>query len=331
MAADRDRDRPRISLVIPGRNCAKTLAACLESVVPLVDSGELLEIVFVDDGSRDDTAAIAARYPVRVIQGDGRGPGYARNLGWRAAGGAWVWFIDSDCVAEDTALKWLVSHLQDDSVAGVGGSYANLYPDSLVATLIHEEIVARHREMPDEVDFLATFNVLYRRRVLDETGGFDESLKLAQDAELAFRVRAAGYRLRFDCRSRVGHHHPREFLRYLRTQCRQGRYRMLLYRRHPGKMTGDNYAGWSDFAQPPLAMLAAAAAPLAWLGLAGTLATVVLSVTLLALQWPMARRIARGAGWRVALSFVPFSTIRAFARGVGAAWGASSLVLGKSG
>src|SRR6056297_2753122 len=123
----------------------------------------LKEIIFVDDGSTDSTAEIASRYPVRIIQGTGQGPGAARNLGWQAADSELIWFIDSDCVAEPDALEQLLRHMNDPQVAGVGGSYANLYPDSLVATLIHEEIVARHRRMKREVDFLGGFNVLYRR------------------------------------------------------------------------------------------------------------------------------------------------------------------------
>ncbi|MEM9589673.1 MAG: glycosyltransferase [Planctomycetota bacterium] len=237
---------PSVTLVIPGRNCASTLDRCLSSVVPLKSSGQLEEIIFVDDGSTDATAEIAARYPVRVIRGTGQGPGSARNLGWQAAESELIWFIDSDCVAEPDALKKLLPHMTDPEVAGVGGSYSNLYPDSLIATLIHEEILARHRRMPQSVNFLATFNVIYRRYVLQYVDGFDESLKLAQDAELAYRIIAAGHRLRFEFESRVGHHHPRSFWRYLRTQCRQGSYRMKLYRSHPSMVSGDSYAGLID-------------------------------------------------------------------------------------
>src|SRR6056297_2404169 len=290
--------QPTITLVIPGRNCEATLDRCLQSVVPFLSTkntasprptspstaqahpgsplpasgrgagGEgpseflLKEIIFVDDGSTDSTAEIASRYPVRIIQGTGQGPGAARNLGWQAADSELIWFIDSDCVAEPDALEQLLRHMNDPQVAGVGGSYANLYPDSLIATLIHEEIVARHRRMKREVDFLGGFNVLYRRSVLTELGGFNEALKLAQDAEIAFRVRAAGHRLNFELDSRVGHHHPRNLWRYLKTQTRQGFYRVKLYRQHPTKISGDSYAGVLDYLQPPLALLLVACLPI---------------------------------------------------------------------
>ena len=329
-----------VTLVIPGRNCASTLDRCLSSVVPLFSVVDLVkdpgtegslarsttaltEIIFVDDGSTDATPEIAARYPVRLIRGTGQGPGAARNLGWQAAETELIWFIDSDCVAEPDALEKLLPHMNDPHVAGVGGSYANLFPESLVATLIHEEIVARHRRMKREVDFLATFNVIYRRSVLAELGGFNEELKLAQDAELAYRVRAAGHRLNFELQSRVGHHHPRNLWRYLKTQARQGYYRIKLYRQHPTKISGDSYAGMLDYVQPPLALLTCVA-------LAGTLMSAgkyvfaVLLIALLITQLPMTWRLLRQHHLRM-LHFIWFGSVRALARGIGLAQGVFEL------
>lgn len=315
----------QVTLVIPGRNCASTLERCLESVVPLKESGQLREIIFVNDGSTDETAEIAARYLVQVIQGAGQGPGAARNLGWKSTDSDLIWFIDSDCVAEPGALEILVPRMNESEIAGVGGSYANLFPDSLVASLIHEEIVARHCRMESEVDFLATFNVLYRRSALEETGGFNEQLKLAQDAELAYRMRAAGHRLGFEIESRVGHHHPRNIWRYLRTQARQGYYRVQLYRQHTTKMSGDSYAGILDYLQPPLGVLACVslvATPWA----IGRMAALALVVLLLVLQLPMTCKLVTHKNMQMC-HFVWFGFIRAIARSLGLTRGAVDLVL----
>lgn len=312
---------PTVSLVIPGRNCQSTLERCLDSVVELLDQDQLQEIIFVDDGSTDTTADLVADYPVTVLTGKGRGPGAARNLGWRNANADLIWFIDSDCVAEPDALEKLLPHMNEPNVAGVGGSYANLYPDSLVATLIHEEIVARHRRMGKDVNFLATFNVIYQRDVLEQVGGFDESLKLAQDAELAYRFIAAGHRLRFELESRVGHHHARNLWRYMRTQCRQGYFRMMLFRSHPGMMSGDSYSGWMDYAQPPLACLswAMSAAALFWGAM--IVPAVSCSVLLLLLQWPMTRQCVKALGLR-GVTFTVFGFVRAHKRAAGMVAGA---------
>ena len=87
-----------VSIIVPVRNGAEHLAACLERV------GELdpapLECIVVDDGSEDASAAAARRAGVRVISTGGqRGPAAARNLGARAAQGEILWFLDADVVA----------------------------------------------------------------------------------------------------------------------------------------------------------------------------------------------------------------------------------------
>jgi cellulose synthase/poly-beta-1,6-N-acetylglucosamine synthase-like glycosyltransferase len=275
----------------------------------------LADVIVVDDGSTDDTVAIIQSHGVQYLQGAGRGPGAARNLGWRAAQTKWIWFIDSDCVAEPDALEKLLPHRGHENVAGVGGSYGNMRPDSLVASLIHEEIIERHLGMGDEVNFLATFNVLYCRAVLAEVGGFNEALKLAQDAELAFRIREAGYVLRFEKESRVKHYHLTKLWRYLRTQARQGYYRVMLYLHHPRRMGGDSYSGLVDHIQPPLAMLTLGSLmllpwPVRWLPLG-------LAILLFVLQLPLTLRIVRRTGELRYLAFAPLSFLRAFARGVG--------------
>lgn len=306
-----------ITLVIPGRDCESTLAKCLDSVVPLLDKGELKTILFVNDGSTDRTAEIAAQYPVTVITGKGDGPGAARNLGWQAAETEWIWFIDSDCVAEETALKRLIPHCNTPEVAGIGGSYSNLYPDSLLATLIHEEIVARHRRMNAEVNFLATFNVLYQRRVLESLNGFDEALKLAQDAELAFRIKQAGFRLRFEIQSCVGHHHPRKLMRYLRTQTRTSYYRIALYKKFPSRAKGDSYAGLIDYIQPPLALMTLITLPMVAFPTLWILPA-ALGVLLLLCQTPMTLSMLTHTKSLRMLAFPFMSLLRSHARGMGA-------------
>ncbi len=308
-----------VSLVIPGRNASATIRQCLDAVVPLLGRG-VEEIIFVDDGSTDNTARIVSEYPVRAIRGDGRGPGAARNLGWRAARGELVWFIDSDCVAQPDALERLTPHLGDATVGGASGSYGNMRPDSLLACLIHEEIVARHVRMPKRVDFAATFNVVYRRRVLEQINGFDERLLKGQDAELSWRVLAAGYQLGFEVDSRVGHFHETRWLRYLRTQRRQGYWRVFLHLKHRGHSVGDSYSSLLDHVQPPLAMLALASLPL--LAFGSTRWGPVVPFGLLALaQIPMTMRLVRHTRRARYLLFAALSFLRAFWRGVGMTMG----------
>ncbi len=116
----------QVTLVIPGRNCARTLATCLDAVTAMLKTSPLAEVIFVDDASTDDSATIARQKKVRVLTsgtvGRAGGPGAARNIGWKSATSPLIWFMDADCVPESDALPLLLSHLADPRVGGVGGS-----------------------------------------------------------------------------------------------------------------------------------------------------------------------------------------------------------------
>lgn len=307
-----------VSLVIPGRNCERTIRRCLEAACAIAakEGSPLREIIFVDDGSTDATAAIVAEFPVSLIRGEGRGPGAARNAGWRAATNPLIWFVDSDCVAEPDALAHLLPHLDDPKVGGVSGSYGIMNPHSLLARLIHEEIIQRHLAMPVEVNFLATFNVLYRREALERVGGLDERFLKGQDAELSFRVMEAGYTLHFEIESRVRHFHEERLLKYLRVQRQQGYWRVWLHLRHAGHARGDSYSSLLDHVQPPLAMLCLPGSLLALVPGARWLALLGPALLLLA-QVPLTARLVARTRRADMLAFAPMSFLRAFWRGVG--------------
>lgn len=325
---DHTPDRPAVTLVIPGHNCADTLGPCLSAACTVLDDpqSDLAEIIYVDDHSSDSSPDIAAEFPVRILASERRGAGAARNAGIRAANTPLVWFVDSDCVTEPDALRRLTRRMHNPRVAGISGSYGIMNRSSLLAALIHEEIIQRHIRMAstESVNFLATFNVLYRRDVVLELGGFDERYLKGQDAELSFRVAEAGHTLAFEIDSRVRHFHEERLSAYLRTQAAQGRWRVALHLEHPGHARGDSYSSIIDHAQPPIAVLALAATPLAVIPLV-TPATNALAwlpaalwTLLIALHVPMtAAIVARTRDPRM-LAFVPMGAVRAIARGVGA-------------
>lgn len=325
-----------VALVIPGHNCAATIERCLSSVVPLLERGRLRQIVFASDSCRDDSLERVARFPaVRVVHSPRRGAAAARNAGIAATDSELVWFMDADCVSEPDALELLERQLERLDAAAVGGSYLNLCSGQLVSDLIHEEIVARHEAMGSLVSFAITANLLCRRETLEALGGFDESLRLAQDLDLAYRILARGERLAFEARSRVGHFHETRLLAYCYKQARQGYWRMHLYARHPQRLTGDSYSGLVDYAQPPLSLLAACglagATLLPYWAVRSAAALVGASSLglLFCLQAPRAAELVKRTGQLRYATYAPFGMLRALFRGFGMVSGGVAVALSR--
>jgi CDP-glycerol glycerophosphotransferase len=121
----RHRSRPLVSVVVPVYNVAPYLPECLESL--LAQRRVELDIVVVDDGSTDDSGAIADRYAaeehrVRVVHTDNHGLGAARNEGLRHISGEYVAFADSDDVVPPAAYDKMLGSLEDSGSDFVTGS-----------------------------------------------------------------------------------------------------------------------------------------------------------------------------------------------------------------
>lgn len=106
-----------LSVMIPAYNCADTLTQAVESAVN--NQSVPLEILIVDDGSRDDTpaviSALSEKYEiVRAIRTGNGGPAKARNCGIENAKGDYILFLDSDDVFEQDAIEAIAGNLTGD-------------------------------------------------------------------------------------------------------------------------------------------------------------------------------------------------------------------------
>ncbi|WP_153398793.1 HAD-IIIA family hydrolase [Ornithinicoccus halotolerans] len=131
--------------------------------------------------------------PVRVLRTGGRGPAAARNAGWRSAGTGWVAFLDDDVRLPDGWAAALATDLARApvGVAGVQGRIEVPLPADRPATDWERNTAGL------ESARWATADMAYRREALATVHGFDERFPLAyrEDADLALRVRDAGWRL----------------------------------------------------------------------------------------------------------------------------------------
>ncbi|MGN0991165.1 MAG: glycosyltransferase family 2 protein, partial [Candidatus Ventricola sp.] len=106
----------KVSIIIPCCNSAAFLGACMDSV--LAQTMQDFEAILIDDGSQDDTLAIAQAYAkrdahVQVLSQENAGVAAARNLGLDHAQGEWITFVDSDDLLPADALETMLSGAQD--------------------------------------------------------------------------------------------------------------------------------------------------------------------------------------------------------------------------
>lgn len=217
--------RPTASVVIPTRDRPDRLARCL---LALDAQTELpVEVVVVDDGSRDlaaVTAAVGGRARVRVVRAAGDGPARARNLGAAEAPGDVVCFTDDDC---RPGPGWVAAHL--DAVAAgapaVAGPTRNARPDDTFATasqLVTDHLAERSRR--SDAPFAPTSNLAVRADVLAAVP-FDESFPLAagEDREWCDRLATHGHRLAWAPDAWVDHHQELSARGFWAQQVRYGR------------------------------------------------------------------------------------------------------------
>jgi glycosyltransferase involved in cell wall biosynthesis len=308
----------KVSVVVPCFNAEATVAACVEAC--LRQDYPNLEIIFVDDGSNDSTLAILGEYDgIMVLAQRNRGPAAARNLGWRSSSGQVICFTDSDCVPHPHWVSQLVEYYTNPAVGGVGGGYDIANPQYWLARCIHEEIGQRHLRMPHLVNYLGSFNLSYRRAVLELVGGFDEEFRKAsaEDNDLSYRAVKLGYKLLFDPDNRVAHHHTSDLWRYMRQQFWHGFWRIRLYAKQPDTIGGDHYAGLFDLVQVPLSLLTVSTWAFSWTDRAVLTLALLFSVALLGSQMPMTLAILRRTGSICYGGFAVVMIARAFVRGLG--------------
>lgn len=188
---------PLVSVVIPAYDAERFLGEAIESV--LAQTYAAVETIVVDDGSSDGTAAIAAAYDeVTLISQPNSGPSAARNRGFAACSGELVAFHDSDDAMTPDKLAVQVGHLlanpevgcvlaEQELVVEEGAELPFWAEGSRVPTVTP----ARTAKLADEPD-VHTMTMVLRRSIFEQVGGFDETMRSAEDVDWLLRASEAG-------------------------------------------------------------------------------------------------------------------------------------------
>nr|MBA2430503.1 glycosyltransferase [Chthoniobacterales bacterium] len=199
---------PSVSVIVCSYNGAKTLAACLESLGQ-VDYPHY-EVILVDDGSTDDTREIAARFPhVRSIHQENHGLSHARNTGAAAAQGEVFAYTDSDCMADEDWLYYLIGTLLSGEYGGVGGP--NVSPPAqnwIQACVAAAPGGPSHVLLTDTLaEHIPGCNMAWWRWAFESVGGFDvEYRKAGDDVDFCWRLQTNGGVIAFSPSAIVWHY-----------------------------------------------------------------------------------------------------------------------------
>jgi glycosyltransferase involved in cell wall biosynthesis len=184
---------PKVSVIIPNYNYEKFIAATIESV--LSQTYENIEIIVVDDGSKDNSLKVLERFgeKLRVIQQKNAGVSAARNNGVQNSTGEFIAFLDADDI-------WLPEKLQRQIERFNADSEVGLVHCSMTLIDPQDQPIDENRNGQEgwvSTEFLrfergvvvgASSTALVKRSIFDEIGGFDVCLSTAADWDFCYQV-----------------------------------------------------------------------------------------------------------------------------------------------
>lgn len=233
-----------VSIIVPTFNGAARIGNCLEALLPQTVAINA-EILVVDDGSTDSTAAVVSKYSgVRLISQANAGPAAARNRGALETKGSIILFTDDDCVPTSDWLAAMTKPFEDPDVVGVKGAYRTLQK-AVIARFVQADYEDRYRLMATlpEIDFVDTYAAAFRRDRFLEMNGYDTTFPVAcaEDIELSYRMSARGWKMKFVPTAIVYHTHPDTFWQYMKKKYKFAFWRMLALRKNPKKTFKDSH------------------------------------------------------------------------------------------
>lgn len=196
---------PLVSAIIPAYNAGHFIKEALMSI--LDQTGNSLEIIVVDDGSRDNTLALVTEVAPEaiIIQQDNSGPAAARNAGIAVSKGEWIAFLDADdqwlenklCVQfqvleKHPSLALIASDMAETTING----------EVVISSVLSKHGLKSYFEqldgapIPDALNkllnknFIPTGTVIVRKEILLECGGFNPAIRYGEDLELWVKISA---------------------------------------------------------------------------------------------------------------------------------------------
>jgi len=320
--------RPFLSVIVPAHQAADLLPDTLGALRASRSPGLEWELIVVDDGSRDATGDVAARFADRVVKLDGPpgGPAGARNAGAAVAGGEWLLFVDADVrVRMDTLCAFWHSIEVHPSASAIFGTYdATPAAPGLVSryrNLLHRYVHLRGAG-PAETFWGGLGGM--RAALFREVGGFDTrryARPQIEDIEFGYRLRDAGVTILLDPSIQGTHLKDWSFARMAVTDFRDRALpwmRLILEGQRRGPMTLN--VAWREQLKVGVAgsAIGALLGAVVWADLRFAWLALALTTALAVSNLPIYRWFARERGERFALAVLPLHLWYYFSNAVAA-------------
>jgi GT2 family glycosyltransferase len=236
--------RPAVSVVVPFHGDPESARALLETLASLeVGPGD--EIV-VADNTPDEVLASLAPARVRVTPAHReQSPACARNTASAMASGEWLLYFDADCRPRPDLIARYFDPAPDPECGALAGEVETATPRTVVGRYadirgaLHQRGHLDDPYMPKAV----TANLLVRRSVWEDLGGFAEGARTAEDTDFCFRMQQIGWRIGYRAAATVRHEHREALRPLLRQRLAYGAGAAWLQRRHPGSVPPPRVAG----------------------------------------------------------------------------------------
>jgi len=196
---------PKITIAIPAYNEEKTILATIKSVIALNYPKNKMEILVINDGSKDNTAKVVrnfirdSNFNIRLINQANKGKGAAMNNALKQATGELFISLDADSYVRPDALQVITPYFEDPKVSSVLPIIKVRQSNSIMRKLQYVEYLINFffKKLMAKLDCIhvtpGPFSV-YRRDILRNLGGFDEK-NLTEDLEMAMRLQKHHYKI----------------------------------------------------------------------------------------------------------------------------------------
>jgi len=208
-------DYPKVSVIVPVYNAAKTLRRCLKSVLDL-DYPDF-EVIVANDASTDSSASLVSSLRCKLVVLDkNSGPGIARNRGVESASGEILAFVDADCEAPRDWLKKIAENFKNHNIGAISGGYSESASRGTVALFQFYDTGFRQRNVPQYINSCITANFASRKKAFEEIGGFPAK-RINEDMEFGLML-SRKHKILWDKDNGVLHHFNNSLAGYFTEQ-----------------------------------------------------------------------------------------------------------------